>query len=75
MFKYHYIRNHAMVSSRCGSGDLQIGFAFAAADDLDNGGPGLGWCAAILRAVRLVEQLQQFGFNLFTFVLVHHFSS
>ena len=75
MFKYHYIRNHAMVSSRCGSGDLQIRFTFAAANDLDNGGSGMGRGAVISLAVRLVEQLQQFGFNLFAFVLFHHFSS
>jgi hypothetical protein len=56
-----------------GSGNLQIGFAPATTDDLYNGGCFFGATGGMFLGIGLGKQLQQLGFNSFTFVLVHQF--
>jgi hypothetical protein len=53
------------------SGNLQIRFAFAAANDLDDGGRRFGVGTGILVLVGLGKQLEQFGFDFLSFILVH----
>lgn len=61
------------MGNRCVSGNLKIGFALTATNDLDDGGccfrvgTGRGvW-------VGLRKKLKKLGFNFFSFVLVHQF--
>ena len=57
----------------CASGNLQIGFSFAATNDLYNGGCRLGVGTGIPVLVGLRKKLEQLGFNFISFVLIHYF--
>jgi hypothetical protein len=57
------------------SGNLKIRFAFTATNDLDYGGYRFRVGPAIRVWVGLRKKLKKLGFNFFSFVLVHQFSS
>ncbi len=61
------------MGNRCVSGNLEIGFALAATNYLNYGGCRFRVGIGILVLVGLRKQLEKFGFNLFSFVLVHQF--
>lgn len=53
------------------SGNLQIGFALAPTNDLYYGGRRFSAGTAVLDLFDLGKDLEQLGFNFFSFVLVH----
>lgn len=53
------------------SGNLKIRLAFSAANDLYDGRRRFGMGTGILVLVGLGKQLEQFGFNFLSFILVH----
>jgi hypothetical protein len=53
------------------SGDLKIGFALSATNDLDDGGCRFRVGTGLLVRVGLRKKLKKLGFNFFSFVLVH----
>jgi hypothetical protein len=55
------------------SGNLEIGFALTAANDLDYGGCHFRGRAGCRIWVVLGKKLKKLGFNFFSFVLVHQF--
>lgn len=57
----------------CFLSNLQIGFSFAATNDLHNGGCRFCVETGILVLIDLCKQLEQFGFNFLSFVLVHRY--
>jgi len=58
-------------ADRCVSGNLEIGFALAATNDLDDGGCRFRVGIDICFWVGLRKKLKKLGFNFFSFVLVH----
>ena len=66
-------KRHSWMDNRCVSGDLKIGLALSATNDLDDGGSCFRVGTGLGVWVGLRKKLKKLGFNFFSFVLVHQF--